>query len=126
MKLIAILLLFGPALAAADNDCPTLSVGKGVCARLYDESNCEGWDFEAGEGYSELGILQSDDAEVVAVAPGCILTVFDEDDSDVSKITILFRLVNDVIDFSRAKGAIRRRSTTARATQFSSSSSADP
>ena len=38
-------------------------------------------------GYHEFGSFsgKSDDAEAVAVAPGCVLTVYDEDDEDVEK-----------------------------------------
>ncbi len=42
---------------------------------------------KSGVGYHEFGSFsgKSDDAEAVAVAPGCVLTVYDEDDEDVEK-----------------------------------------
>ncbi len=92
--------------------CPPSSARfpPGVCAKLWDEDDCTGWEvqvlkiglvyelqewplsehlylptyLQSPEGYHEFSFLKSDDAEAVAVAPGCVLTVYDEDADDVS------------------------------------------
>ena len=47
-----------------------------MCALLYDEEDCDGWEYEVPIGYSELPSFsfsgpKRNDAESVLVRPGC-------------------------------------------------------
>ena len=47
-----------------------------MCALLYDEEDCDGWEYKVPIGYSELPSFsfsgpKRNDAESVLVRPGC-------------------------------------------------------
>ena len=50
----ALVLLVAAALAPAavlGDGCPTNNLGAGVCARLFDDDNCDGWAYDVEPGY---------------------------------------------------------------------------
>ncbi|CAB4063445.1 unnamed protein product [Lepeophtheirus salmonis] len=54
-------------------------VPSGMCAVLYDDDGCEGWELPVPEGYTKLEFNNRNDAEAVVVNKGCILTGWDHD-----------------------------------------------
>ena len=56
--------------------CSGKTVPRGKCALLFDEEDCEGWEFEVPVGYTELDRFsvrgpKKNDAESVLVRPRC-------------------------------------------------------
>ena len=63
-------------LFSGSSSCSGKTVPRGVCALLYDEEDCGGWEFEVPIGYTELpriafSAAKKNDAESVLVRPGC-------------------------------------------------------
>nr|XP_040565766.1 uncharacterized protein LOC121115717 [Lepeophtheirus salmonis] len=61
------------------NECLQKQVPSGMCAVLYDDDGCEGWELPVPEGYTKLEFSNRNDAEAVVVKKGCILTGWDHD-----------------------------------------------
>ena len=60
----------------SSSSCSGKTVPRGVCALLYDEEDCGGWEHKVPIGYSELPRFsltgpKKNDAESVLVRPGC-------------------------------------------------------
>ena len=63
-------------LSVVKASCSGKTVPRGKCALLFDEEDCEGWEFEVPVGYTELDRFsvrgpKKNDAESVLVRPGC-------------------------------------------------------
>eukprot|EP00096_Caligus_rogercresseyi_P002472 TRINITY_DN1460_c0_g1_i1.p1 TRINITY_DN1460_c0_g1~~TRINITY_DN1460_c0_g1_i1.p1 ORF type:complete len:290 (-),score=40.06 TRINITY_DN1460_c0_g1_i1:230-1054(-) len=59
------------------NECTEKSVPPGMCAVLFDDDGCEGWEHAIPEGYTELSWWYRNDAESVVVKKGCVFKGFD-------------------------------------------------
>ena len=62
--------------SSSTSSCSGKTVPRDVCALLYDEEDCGGWEHEVPIGYSELPRFslsgpKKNDAESVLVRPGC-------------------------------------------------------
>ena len=76
MRVLLISCLLGFALADIRewfDDCKGLKFKSNECAYLFDDDGCEGWKLPVSEGYTKLSWFKRNDAEAVAVKPGCIL-----------------------------------------------------
>jgi len=66
----------------SSSSCPGKTVPSTACALLYDNEDCEGWEYQVPRGYSELGWTKRNDAESVLVRHGCKFIGYDHDDRD--------------------------------------------
>lgn len=55
------------------------------CAVLYDDDGCEGWELGVNTGYTDLPFRYQNDAEAVAVKPGCLFVGWDHSDPSPNK-----------------------------------------
>ena len=72
--------LFG--LNNCDNAIDKISRNSDICALLYDDDGCNGWEQIVRRGSMELEFSKKRDAEAVVVRPGCVLIGHDEEASD--------------------------------------------
>uniref|UniRef100_A0A0K2TLI2 Uncharacterized protein n=1 Tax=Lepeophtheirus salmonis TaxID=72036 RepID=A0A0K2TLI2_LEPSM len=63
------------------NECIQKNVPRGMCAILFDDDGCEGWEKPIATGYQKLSFRYRNDAETVVVRKGCIFTGYDHDGS---------------------------------------------
>ncbi|CAB4063442.1 unnamed protein product [Lepeophtheirus salmonis] len=59
------------------NECLQKTVPPGMCAVIYDDDGCEGWEKPLPTGYTKLSFRYRNDAEAVIVKKGCVFTGYD-------------------------------------------------
>merc|ERR1719229_383718 len=89
LLLVASLALCGSLANAgifSSSSCSGKTVPSGVCALLFDDDDCGGWEYQVPRGYSELswGFTgpRKNDAESVLVRRGCRFIGYDHADRD--------------------------------------------
>lgn len=67
-----------------------LGAGKDVCAVLFDEDECQGWNKPVTTGFESFSILSKyrNDAESVMVKPGCTFTGYDNTDKSGNRVIV--------------------------------------
>eukprot|EP00096_Caligus_rogercresseyi_P009645 TRINITY_DN3300_c0_g1_i1.p1 TRINITY_DN3300_c0_g1~~TRINITY_DN3300_c0_g1_i1.p1 ORF type:complete len:276 (+),score=63.43 TRINITY_DN3300_c0_g1_i1:867-1694(+) len=89
IKSISLVLLLAATNASAGliqhlvgNECLQKNVPSGMCAVLFDDDGCEGWEKPIPTGYGKLSFRYRNDAETVLVKKGCIFTGYDHHGSN--------------------------------------------
>ena len=71
-----------PGLFDFTNDCLRDPLPHNMCAILFDDSGCEGWEYAVPTGYTKLPFMRRNDAESVLVRAGCKLVGYDHNDKN--------------------------------------------